>query len=540
MKYMLVGGNNLNFVDVNYYRNKIERHFNLINRDSSEEFLPSLAIFFDFLCEDPIIRSMLGQILKRLNKPEDYLMECVEDISKLLNMFIKECVVEINHLGKLKDLIRFELRDPEKETDNIDNMLPLSIIITKENDLVRIEKELHVTDSYNIVQSKFKGLEDVISHFNLNIRKISRKVELNFEDWRKPSYEFINLELLNFNNISSTREELEQRQLSYNSAFQKLKSLVGLLKTPYKSIETLSRQNTKTDLLEIISYLNYNFPYLNHVNNLVRDNSCIIKYGRADYRSLIVEKSKIMENFSYTEWESKLNRILSHLYTLIDSTWYIKTLLDRYLMKTTEYGWARLARSCEILSQPMDEKLLQFDLAEYLFDHGITTVVEKVAGNDRLDIMTFDENSTIMEVKFFRNINDLTYVFQGITQTLKYTQIHGKTIGYYIVFQSCVSHSLELVKEFTIGGVTIFLLSIDITGNSGRNDNRERIDLNDAEFRNFITFKDKSFNKQWNNVTLSDFLLIDDINATTALKIIAQKSDIKDWSDLKKNKRNRL
>lgn len=320
-------------------------------------------------------------------------------------------------------------------------MLPLSIIITKENDLVRIEKELHVTDNYNIVQSKFKGLEDVISHFDLNIQKISRKVELNFEDWRKPSSEFINLELLNFNNISSTREELEQRQLSYNSAFQKLKSLVGLLKTPYKSIETLSRQNTKTDLLEIISYLNYNFPYLTHVNNLVRDNSCIIKYGRADYRNLIVEKSKIMANFSYTEWESKLNRILSHLYTLIDSTWYIKALLDRYLMKITEYGWARLARLCEKLSQPMDERLLQFDLAEYLFDHGITTVVEKVAGNDRLDIMTFDDNSTIMEVKFFRNINDLTYVFQGITQTLKYTQIHGKTIGYYIVFQSCESHS---------------------------------------------------------------------------------------------------
>lgn len=105
----------MNFVDVNYYRSKIERHFNLINRDNSEEFLPSLAIFFDFLCEDPIIRSMMGQILKRLNKPEDYLMECVEDLSKLLNMFIKECVVEINHLGKLKDLIRFELRDPEKK-----------------------------------------------------------------------------------------------------------------------------------------------------------------------------------------------------------------------------------------------------------------------------------------------------------------------------------------------------------------------------------------------------------------------------------------
>lgn len=69
----------------------------------------------------------------------------------------------------------------------------------------------------------------------------------------------------------------------------------------------------------------------------------------------------------------------------------------------------------------MNKKFLQFDLAEYLFDRGITTVAEKIAGNDRLDIMTFDYSSTIIEVKLFRELKDLTDIFQGLSQTLEYT-----------------------------------------------------------------------------------------------------------------------
>ncbi|MEC1698243.1 hypothetical protein [Schinkia azotoformans] len=524
----------MNFIDADYYRNKIHRHFNLIDKNNNKEFLPSLAIFFDFLCEDPIITSMLSQILNQSNKPEEYIKECVKDLSNLLNMFILECASKIKQLGKWEELIKFERCDFQKVKNDTDYMLPLAVIMMEEDNLAKVEKELYTSDNYYLVVSKFKGLENVVSQFNLNVEEITHTIELNYEDWKKPSSGYINLRMLHFEN-NLTREELEER-LIFDSAFEKLKRMIDILRESYRSIEILSFKNTKVDLLEIISYLNYNFPYLTHVKKLVENNPSIIKYGRKDFRMLIVEKSMVLENFSYIEWEQKLNRILTQLYTLIDSTWYIGALLDKYHIKIRDYGWTRLARLSKEQSLPMNEKFFQFDLAEYLFDHGITTVVEKVAGNDRLDIVTLDQNSTIIEVKLFRELKNLTDIFQGLTQTLKYTQSHGKTSGYYVVFQSSEDHCLELVKEFTIGGVTIFLLLIDITGINGRGDSRERINLNDEEFRNFITFKDKSFTKDWNNLTISDLLLIDGIGPATALKLIAKKYEVRNWNDLKEIK----
>lgn len=518
-------------MNADYYRNKISRHFNLIDKNNDKEFLPSLAIFFDFLCEDPIIMSMLSQILNQTNQSHEYLNGCIKDLNRLLNMFIIECASEIKHLKKWEELIEFECRDFKEEKNDTPTMLPLSVILTEDDDLTTLKNELFVFNNYNFVVSRLKGLENVVSNFNLDIKKISRKIELNYDEWSKPSSDYISLRLLNFEN-NLTRAELEKR-LTFNSAFGKLKKMVDLLEGPYKSIEIINGKNTKIDLLEIISYINYNFPYLTHVKKLVKNNPSIIEYGRKEFRTIIVENSRLLENFSYSQWEYKLNRVLTHLYTLIDSTWYIGALLDRYQTKIRDYGWVRLGRLSEEISQPINEKFLHFDLAEYLFDHGISIFVEKVAGNDRLDIMIYDDYSTVIEVKLFRDIKDLKDIFQGMTQTLKYTQSHGKNIGYYVIFQSSESHALELVKEFTIGGITISLLVIDITGINGRDDIRKRIDLNDEEFRNFITNKDKNFIRHWSDISLSDLLLIDDIGPTTAMDLISKKSEVKSWGDLK-------
>ncbi len=521
----------MNFLDVDYYRNKIERQFNLIDKTNQDDVLPSIAVFFDSLCEDPIILSMLSQILNTSNKLEEFFKEAVQDVSKILNTFIIECVKEVKQLGPLKELYKFETRDWKDVNKDTPTMLPYIIIWTNQEDLTEIEKELNSKKykGYEYLVSRFIGLKNVASHFDLDMVDISLRVESSYKDWKKPSIGYIELFLLHFNNKMS-REDVVNMELRYKAAFDKLKTMVDMLKYVHATIEIFYTRSAKTDLLELVASLNYRFPYLSHVKKLVDINPSILEYGEENRVYIQHKQEKVIY---YDTWKDKLSRILTRLYTLIDSTWYVNALLDRYLTKIREYGWARLARLAKEQDLSIDEKLLQFDLAEYLFDHGITTVVEKESGPDRLDIMTFDQSNTLMEVKLFRKIDDLTHVFQGVAQTLKYAKSHGKTVGYYVVFQSCKFNSLELAQEFTIGGVTIFLLLIDITGINGRDDTRARIDLNYNELHSFISFKDKKFIKQWRDVTLAHLLLIKGIGSTTARNLIFKKNEINNLEDLK-------
>ncbi|PGW64712.1 hypothetical protein COE18_01215 [Bacillus cereus] len=505
------------YMDSNYFKNKINTGFNSIIKDNDEEFLPSVANFFDFLCEDFVIRTILGQIVQQINEPEAFLKEYVRDLSLLLNEFTFTCADKIKRDGNWEHLLKLE-RSLKNETE----MLP-STILLGEGELEK--RHFYVTETVEIVLARFKGLKRVIEKFKIDIEKISEIVEHNYQDWNKTNKGYIKLR--EFNVFSSIEVKVS------NKAWEELNTLVGILEMVYQPIIQINNLKPRTDLFEIMSFINYNYPYLPNVKMLIKNNQDFIKFGREQYKYEVILKSE-KRDFSYKEWEHKLNRIINKLLDLLNSTWYVKSVLERYHLKIREYGWARLKRLSAEKGHTVSEKFLQLDLAEYLFDNGISSSIEKTAGNDRLDIVITDNSKLIIEVKLFKTAKDLPHVLQGFTQMLKYLTSHAKAVGYYVIFQACENQALEIIKEFTIGGTTIFVLVIDITGISGREDKRERVDFNDNEIRNYVTFKDKELVKSWNNILLSDLLLIDKVGIISALKIMSNKESIRGFDDIQK------
>ncbi|PHC43816.1 hypothetical protein COF09_11170 [Bacillus toyonensis] len=504
------------YMDSNYFKNKINTGVNSIIKDNDKDFLPSLANFFDFLCEDFVIRTMLGQIIQQINEPEAFLKEYVTDLSLLLNEFTFICADKIEKDGKWEDLLRLE-----GSVKDQNEMLPSTIRIGRKLE----RRHFYVTENIEIVLARFKGLDRVIKNFKVDIDELSKIVEHNYHDWNKTNKGY--LKLVQFNVFDSTEVTVS------NKAWEELKKLVGLLEIVYQPIIQINKLKPRTDLLEIMSFINYNYPYLPNIKVLVENNQDFIEFGRKQHKEEVVLKSQ-KGDFCYKEWEHKLNRIINKLFNLLDSTWYVKSILDRYHLKIREYGWARLKRLSAEGVTAVGEKFLQLDLAEYLFDNGISSIIEKTTGNDRLDIVTTDDSKLIIEVKLLKTVDDLPHVLQGFTQILKYLGSHAKVVGYYVIFQACETQALEIIKEFTIGGTTIFVLVIDITGISGREDKRERVDFNDNEIRNYVTSKDKGFIKSWNNIMLSDLLLIDNVGIISAMKIMSNKENIRNFDDMKK------
>ena len=215
----------------------------------------------------------------------------------------------------------------------------------------------------------------------------------------------------------------------------------------------------------------------------------------------------------------------------LDSIIYLDVVVDRYITKIREFGWKRLKLGIG-KSIKENEEYFQYDLAEYLYDQGVNTIIENKSGVDRLDLISTDHNHSIIEVKLFKDINTLIDVLQGLAQTFKYVNSYNKSLGYYVIYVSSPNYFIDIVKTFSMGDTVLKIKTVDVTGISGRNDTRERIELSYKELTNFLTDKEVT-KKHLNDVLITDLLKINKVGPNRALKIMKEKTMIRNLTEFK-------
>jgi len=156
----------------------------------------------------------------------------------------------------------------------------------------------------------------------------------------------------------------------------------------------------------------------------------------------------------------------------IDDQRAILSILLRYKKKCEWFQRDNLFNLWENNTQ-IGEKLLAFNLYEYLFDQGIDFIIEPTSFSGKIDLISAQsgEERLLADVKIFNpnKSKGIDYISKGFNQIYIYTLDYNESFGYLIIFKTCgedLRFSLPN-KEQTIPFVwhnnkTIFFLTIDI------------------------------------------------------------------------------
>lgn len=502
----------MDIVVATYYKEKIHNYYELVKKSDGDEYFTQIALFFDYMCEDEFLRLALIEMISKNNKTEEVFYNYIVQIVDLINVFLKNFVEYLEE----NDLFDEFIEDKEMK-----ELLSLAYLLLEKKD----KSQLEINYTFQGILFHFPKLKKGLQRYDV-VEEISKKVEDEYQQWSAISEE------ANLLHRGFFEGEISPLNQQWDNAFVKLNTNVEFIKDFHYKFSWNYVNNVRDSLVDLLAAIRYRFSYLKNLSRIYRDCPRIsieMAENRLRYVSMFHDRMP-----GPSEWENTLEHIVTRLQISITSIWTISNILSRYKHKCEEYGVDRLKRQIELLGASNGEKALQLDLAEYLFDRGLTPIIEKTMAHDRIDILALGPQDSVIEIKFFRDIEDIKDIFQGFAQTIKYTQAHQKTVGYYVIFQDSDKFKIQTEPFIEIEGTLIYVFNIDFTGLGGRSDKRAHLPLPIIEISNYLLTKEANTKKPWVDILFTDLLLVKDIGPKTALELISSKQRVHSFEDLKK------
>jgi hypothetical protein len=478
-----------------HYRDKVIRKFEIVLKTKdSQDFYVYIADFLDFLCEDSTLLFNLTQLLNKSTHLEIELKQFNKDLNEVFNW----------HLLELWKIIEEkDLEDTLNKFDPEGDLIPLTIKLGGGG----YDTSSEVMYQRSLQMDKFIKTLKLENELNTNVLVHNPpKVKLRGR--------------ISLHNQLLDKELKIPVESKIDSVWKSVKGDIDTLNYFSKQIAIQNKLNVRNDILEILAHTKYHFPFFKNLKKFYELNSTVEDY-RQEIRNEIV-----LDLIDKSNWDFKLGKIVNTLINNLDRNWNIDIVIKNYSTKIEQFGVSRLTKIINEESSSKTEKVLQLDLAEYLFDKGLKPIIEKTFYKDRMDIITTENEEQVIEVKLFKGLNSLEDVFQGFAQTFKYMVQHQKFVGYYVIYQLSTSHKLLTERKYQIGNRNIYLYIIDISFLTGRTDKREPVYLTHEEINNYFDNKNNPIKKDWNQVLLSDLILVNGIGGKLSFDIYKVRKNV--------------
>ncbi len=156
----------------------------------------------------------------------------------------------------------------------------------------------------------------------------------------------------------------------------------------------------------------------------------------------------------------------------IDETGAILSLLRKYKERCEWFRKESLYSTWKDATQK-GERLLAYDLYEYLHDQGIEFFIEPQSASGEVDMISSQpgQNKLLVDAKIFNPEKDKgkRYILSGFNQVNTYTKDFNQPIGYLVIFKTCendlkfsLTSGISSVPFITHNNKTIFFITIDI------------------------------------------------------------------------------
>ena len=156
----------------------------------------------------------------------------------------------------------------------------------------------------------------------------------------------------------------------------------------------------------------------------------------------------------------------------IDETGAILSLLRKYKERCEWFKKESLYSTWKDATQK-GERLLAYDLYEYLHDQGIEFFIEPQSASGEVDMISSQpgQNKLLVDAKIFNPEKDKgkRYIISGFNQVNTYTKDFNQPIGYLVIFKTCendlkfsLTSGISSVPFITHNNKTIFFITIDI------------------------------------------------------------------------------
>jgi hypothetical protein len=478
-----------------HYRDKVIRKFEIVLKTKdSQDFYVYIADFLDFLCEDSTLLFNLTQLLNKSTHLEIELKQFNKDLNEVFNW----------HLLELWKIIEEkDLEDTLNKFDPEGDLIPLTIKLGGGG----YDTSSEVMYQRSLQMDKF-----------INTLKLENELNTNVLVHNPPKVKLRGR--ISLHNQLLDKELKIPVESKIDSVWKSVKGDIDTLNYFSKQIAIQNKLNVRNDILEILAHTKYHFPFFKNLKKFYELNSTVEDY-RQEIRNEIV-----LDLIDKSNWDFKLGKIVNTLINNLDRNWNIDIVIKNYSTKIEQFGVSRLTKIINEESSSKTEKVLQLDLAEYLFDKGLKPIIEKTFYKDRMDIITTENEEQVIEVKLFKGLNSLEDVFQGFAQTFKYMVQHQKFVGYYVIYQLSTSHKLLTERKYQIGNRNIYLYIIDISFLTGRTDKREPVYLTHEEINNYFDNKNNPIKKDWNQVLLSDLILVNGIGGKLSFDIYKVRKNV--------------
>lgn len=156
----------------------------------------------------------------------------------------------------------------------------------------------------------------------------------------------------------------------------------------------------------------------------------------------------------------------------IDDQRMILTLLKKYKHRCEWFRRSELYEACKAETQK-GERILAYDLYEYLHDQGLQFHMEPESASGRVDLISAQtgRDRLVADTKIFNpgGGQSISYLAKGFRQVYDYTRDYNEQFGYIVIFKTC-EEDLSIQTQFQESSIplmvhnhkAIFLLVIDI------------------------------------------------------------------------------
>ena len=252
-------------------------------------------------------------------------------------------------------------------------------------------------------------------------------------------------------------------------------NLIEKINARFKRLENTSLDDYKTELKMFYSFLTSN-EYLNSLLETLKKNAD--EYAKVNEGSIVFSPANDLErycmsyalvrkcslagaNFPQRDIMNSINgkkfaggdeqktsyfnsRIVSSLVEFLvdglNNQQIILHLLKKYKQKCEWFKGEELSSKI-INNSRTAEKILAFDLYEFLFENGIQFFIEPSSVSGKPDLITSQksESPLIADAKIFnpKNKKDKHYLVKGVNQIYRYTQTFNESSAYLVIYKTC-------------------------------------------------------------------------------------------------------
>jgi hypothetical protein len=166
--------------------------------------------------------------------------------------------------------------------------------------------------------------------------------------------------------------------------------------------------------------------------------------------------------------------LFGYIQEQIDDSRMMLALLKRYKYRCELFRRSDLLQEYKANTR-QGERVLAYDLYEYLHEQGVDIHIEPKSASGRVDLISAQSgpDRLVADAKIFNPSRGQgrAYLIKGFRQVYEYTKDYNEPFGYLVIFKTCeqdlsipTAHQESTVRLIMHNNKTIFLLIIDIFG----------------------------------------------------------------------------